>query len=156
MRLVVCKTWFYLYNTSIRVLYKQTIKKTNRRDQVLHLQNKTNHMILLQTFSTTFHFLRAFPMLMISSSVASQTIGQSPELMLYLYQLWRHIFTNDYVTAIAQSFGTPVWYPVSLFDIRWYSFCPIQNLLTRPKPIGHLFSTPRHRICNENSSHGLI
>ena len=42
-------------------------------------------------------------------SVASQSIGQSPEVTLYLYQLWRHIYANNDVTAIAQSIGTQVW-----------------------------------------------
>ena len=43
---------------------------------------------------------------LLKSSLASQTIGHSPEVTLYLYQLWRHIYTNNDVTAIAQSFGT--------------------------------------------------
>ena len=42
------------------------------------------------------------------TSLASQTIGQSPEVTLYLYQLWRHIYTSNDVTAIAQSIGTQV------------------------------------------------
>ena len=42
------------------------------------------------------------------SSLASQSIGQSPEVTLYLYQLWRHIYTNDDVRAIGQSIGTQV------------------------------------------------
>ena len=41
-------------------------------------------------------------------SLASQTIGASPEVTLYPYQLCRHIHTNDDVIAIAQSFGTQV------------------------------------------------
>ena len=42
------------------------------------------------------------------NSFASQTIGQSPVLTLYLYQIWRNIFTNNDVTAIAKLFGTRV------------------------------------------------
>ena len=44
------------------------------------------------------------------TSVASQSFGQSPEVTLYLYQLWRHIYTSNDVTAIAQSIGTQVWF----------------------------------------------
>ena len=39
-----------------------------------------------------------------SSSLASQTIGQSPEVIRYY--TCRHIYTKDDVTAIAHSFGT--------------------------------------------------
>ena len=40
------------------------------------------------------------------SSLTSQMIGHSREVTLYLYQLWRLIYTYNDVTAIAQSFGT--------------------------------------------------
>ena len=49
------------------------------------------------------------------TSVASQSIGQSPEVTLYLYQLWCHIYTSNDVTAIAQSIGTQVWQVVCIF-----------------------------------------
>ena len=42
------------------------------------------------------------------SSLASKTIGQTPEVTLYLYQLWHHIYTDDDVAEIAQSFVTQV------------------------------------------------
>ena len=41
-------------------------------------------------------------------SLASQSIGQSPEVTLHLYQLWSHIYTNNDVRAIGQSIGTQV------------------------------------------------
>ena len=55
-------------------------------------------------------------------SLASQSIGQSPEVTLYPYQLWRHIYTNDDITAFGNRCPI-VWY-TSLFAQRviFYKF----------------------------------
>ena len=50
-------------------------------------------------------------------SLASQSIGQSLVVTLYLYQLWRHIYTNDDVRAIGQSIGTQLCcFPLEAFS----------------------------------------
>ena len=49
--------------------------------------------------------------------VARETFPETPEVMSHVYQLWRHIYTTNDVTAFPETFPTQLFWPSARYHL---------------------------------------
>ena len=76
-------------------------------------QTKTSFVTFATQLKMEAHVFPFFPFVsspMDESRVARETFPETPEVMSHVYQLWRHIYTTNDVTAFPETFPTQLWY----------------------------------------------